>query len=55
MTKEEKQELITKIKELTDAYWRFDSFQEPRSTWHEKQDFLKAIEKAVEIYNSKQQ
>lgn len=36
---------IQKIIDLVNSYWRFNKFQEPISTWHEKQDFLKEIEK----------
>ncbi len=39
-----KKDLKEKVIDLINSYWRFDSFQEPRSTWHEKQEFLKEIQ-----------
>lgn len=37
-----------KILELIDAYWKFDNNQHPMSSWHDKQDLLKEVEKALE-------
>jgi hypothetical protein len=32
-----------KILQMVDAYWKFDYFQHPMSSWHDKQDLLKAL------------
>lgn len=36
-----------KIIELIDAYWKFDDNQHPQSSWHEKQELLKKVEKEL--------
>lgn len=35
------------ILQLIDSYWKFDEYQQPISSWHDKQDLLKAIEKIL--------
>lgn len=35
----------TKILELINNYWKFDNDQQPMSSWHDKQDLIKEIEK----------
>jgi hypothetical protein len=43
---EETQEELISVKEvvrLISEYWRFDSNQVPRSTWHEKQDLIEIL------------
>jgi hypothetical protein len=37
--------LQEQIKKLINDYWRFDDNQRPTSSWHEKQDLLKEIDK----------
>lgn len=37
------------IKELINSYWKFDEFQHPTSSWHDKQDLLDKID---ELFNS---
>lgn len=36
---------VEKIIELIDAYWKFDEYQTPISTWHDKQDLLNELKK----------
>ena len=40
------------ILNLIDSFWRFDSYQQPNSSWHEKQDLLKAVDELMEEYAS---
>lgn len=35
------------ILDLINRYWKFDDNQHPVSTWHDKQDLLEAVKKAV--------
>ena len=37
------------ILNLIDRYWKFDNDQEPVSNWHDKQDLLEAVRKALRI------
>jgi len=39
--------MIRKINELIDSYWKFDNDQQPMSSWHDKQDLLKALGKII--------
>lgn len=38
---------ISEILKIVDAYWKFDNDQQPLSSWHDKQDCLKAIEALI--------
>ena len=33
---------------MVDAYWKFDNDQQPISSWHDKQDLLKALEELLQ-------
>lgn len=33
-----------KILQMVDSFWKFDNHQQPISSWHDKQDLLKALE-----------
>jgi hypothetical protein len=33
-----------RILELINSYWKFDEYQQPMSSWHDKQDLLKIVE-----------
>lgn len=35
------------ILDLIDRYWKFDNSQAPVSNWHDKQDLLEAVRKAL--------
>ena len=35
------------ILDLIDRYWKFDNDQTPVSSWHDKQDLLEAVRKAL--------
>lgn len=37
-----------KILQMVDAYWKFDNQQQPISSWHDKQDLLKALEELLQ-------
>jgi len=37
--------MIKKISKLINSFWKFDSDQQPTSSWNDKQDLLKEIEK----------
>ncbi len=37
-----------KILQMVQAYWKFDEQQQPISSWHDKQDLLKAIEELLQ-------
>lgn len=37
-----------KILQMVDAYWKFDKQQQPISSWHDKQDLLKALEELLQ-------
>ena len=37
-----------KILQMVDAYWKFDEAQLPTSSWHDKQDLLKALEELLQ-------
>jgi hypothetical protein len=37
------------ILDLIDRYWKFDNDQTPVSNWHDKQDLLEAVNKALSI------
>lgn len=37
---------MEEIIKLIDAYWRFDKYQMPMSSWHDKQDLIEAVRKA---------
>ena len=37
-----------KILQMVDAYWKFDNDQQPISSWHDKQDLLKALEELLQ-------
>jgi hypothetical protein len=37
------------ILELINRYWKFDNNQQPMSSWHDKQDLLKAIEHELQL------
>ncbi len=37
-----------KILQIVDAYWKFDNQQQPMSSWHDKQDLLKALEELLQ-------
>lgn len=37
-----------KILQMVDAYWKFDNQQQPMSSWHDKQDLLKALEELLQ-------
>ena len=39
------------ILNLIDRYWKFDNDQEPVSNWHDKQDLLEAVRKALRIHD----
>ena len=43
------------ILRLIDAYWKFDNNQQPMSSWHDKQDLLKAVEKEMGMGKRDQQ
>jgi len=38
------------ILDLIDRYWKFDNDQTPVSNWHDKQDLLEAVRKALRIH-----
>lgn len=38
------------ILDLIDRYWKFDNDQAPASNWHDKQDLLEAVRKALRIH-----
>jgi septum formation topological specificity factor MinE len=42
-----KQEIL----DLIDRYWKFDNNQTPVSNWHDKQDLLEAVSKALSMHN----
>lgn len=37
-----------KVLQMVDAYWKFDEAQQPMSSWHDKQDLLKALEELLQ-------
>jgi len=37
--------MLKKISNLVNSFWKFDSDQQPASSWNDKQDLLKEIEK----------
>lgn len=39
-----KDEILT----LIDSYWKFDSYQQPISSWHDKQDLLDEVNKVFD-------
>lgn len=39
------------ILDLIDRYWKFDNDQKPVSNWHDKQDLLEAVHKALRIHD----
>lgn len=39
------------ILDLIDRYWKFDNDQKPVSNWHDKQDLLEAVRKALRIHD----
>jgi hypothetical protein len=39
------------ILNLIDRYWKFDNNQTPVSNWHDKQDLLEAVSKALRIHD----
>ena len=39
------------ILDLIDRYWKFDDDQTPVSNWHDKQDLLEAVRKALCIHD----
>lgn len=39
------------ILDLIDRYWKFDDNQTPVSNWHDKQDLLEAVRKALHIHD----
>ena len=39
------------ILDLIDRYWKFDDDQTPVSNWHDKQDLLEAVRKALRIHD----
>ena len=39
------------ILDLIDRYWKFDEDQTPLSKWHDKQDLLDAVRKALRIHD----
>jgi hypothetical protein len=39
------------ILDLIDRYWKFDKDQTPVSNWHDKQDLLEAVRKALRIHD----
>jgi len=41
-----------KILKLIDDYWKFDKDQQPMSSWHDKQDLLKALEELLQFQRS---
>ena len=38
-----KDKMRNKVIDLINRYWKFDSDQQPTSSWHDKQDLLDAI------------
>lgn len=36
------------ILKLIDSYWKFDSAQQPRSSWHDKQDLMEKVKEILE-------
>jgi len=36
-----------KILKIINDYWKFDNQQQPMSSWHDKQDLLKALEELL--------
>lgn len=40
--------MTEKILQMVDAYWKFDNNQQPISSWHDKQDLLKALEELLQ-------
>lgn len=39
------------ILDLINRYWKFDNDQTPVSNWHDKQDLLEAVRKALRIHD----
>jgi hypothetical protein len=39
---------MNKILELIDSYWKFDEYQYPTSSWHDKQDLIKVVEQYIQ-------
>jgi hypothetical protein len=39
------------ILDLIDRHWKFDNDQTPVSNWHDKQDLLEAVRKALRIHD----
>ncbi len=39
------------ILDLIDRYWKFDNDQTPVSNWHDKQDLMEAVRKALRIHD----
>lgn len=39
------------ILDLIDRYWKFDNDQTPVSNWHDKQDLLEEVRKALHIHD----
>jgi len=39
------------ILDMIDRYWKFDNDQNPVSNWHDKQDLLEAVHKALRIHD----
>jgi hypothetical protein len=39
------------ILDLIDRYWKFDDNQQPVSNWHDKQDLLEAVRKALRTHD----
>lgn len=39
------------ILDLINRYWKFDDDQTPLSNWHDKQDLLDAVRKALRIHD----
>jgi len=37
------------ILDLIDKYWKFDEQQQPLSSWHDKQDLLKAVREELDL------
>ena len=40
------------ILDLIDRYWKFDNYQTPVSNWHDKQDLLEAVRKALRTHHA---
>lgn len=39
------------ILKLINDYWKFDEFQQPMSSWHDKQDLIEAVKKQLQQHN----